>query len=221
MKNDWLTIPIAPNYEINSDLVCRNKRRNRIIAPCYRRGKRSFRVCVAGKQFCRSAQYWRTKAEEALLDEPEFFPVPSLGGKYEINKQGVLRHAVSHSFPTLLRGCYRVLDQNFRRVQKSRNSLLLEVFGETPSKHRVPMPVICSKGNQCFYFDNKIECARFLADKLFFDPYYVAHRLHKHVDEFHGWKITYLDSGDNCYAKELSYEARRQQTLDKKTGLSC
>ena len=25
MKNDWLTIPNAPQYEINSDLVVRNK----------------------------------------------------------------------------------------------------------------------------------------------------------------------------------------------------
>lgn len=55
MRNDWLTVPDAPQYEINSDLVVRNKLTGKTLTPIRLKRKRLERY-LSDVRNCRTCQ---------------------------------------------------------------------------------------------------------------------------------------------------------------------
>jgi len=94
VKDNFLIIPDFPNYEINSELLVRNKKTGKFLKPVLQRGNLfvGLHNGIHCKRVSRSLKYCRELALAATA-KTIFYPVPSLGGKYEISKSGVLRSA--------------------------------------------------------------------------------------------------------------------------------
>lgn len=197
MRNDFLTIPDTPNYEINSQLICRNKFTKQTLTLHPRPGKApyySLRNKFTTKfTIKRSPELLRRQAVAAAKPDT-FEPIPSTGGKYEISPRGVVRN--SHSKHILKRKshghCVQLLLDNGSYVVRSIKDLLWEVHGIILPRRFRPQP--CSAENQHgkFFFQNMKACARFLAPKIFLSVRTIANYLYRH-DKFIGeWSINYL-----------------------------
>lgn len=93
MRENFLTIPDAPDYEINSDLVVRNKTTGRVLKPIVKDGNAYYRLTLGGAKF-RTAKTFRRQAVDAVGNSI-FEPIPSTGGRYEINNAGIVRNALT------------------------------------------------------------------------------------------------------------------------------
>ena len=197
MKNDFLTIPDTPNYEINSQLICSNKFSKQTLtlqsrpnkAPYYSlRNKFTTKFTIK-----RSPKLLRKQAVAAAKPDT-FKPIPSTGGKYEISPRGVVRN--SHSKHILKRRghghCVALRLGNGSYVNRAIKDLLWEVHGIILTRRFRPQP--CSAENQHgkFFFPNMKACARFLAPKLFFAVSTVENHLHRRDKIIGEWSINYL-----------------------------
>lgn len=196
LKNDFLTIPDAPNFEINSELIVRNKIAGNILKGVVNNKVRYYLLRIGDKTFYRSAKSFRRQAVVAAKNQSRWLPVPSLGGKYELSRSGKLRNSNTKRFLNLHTSRNYI---GFRTWFNGKpkfvtlKSLLWEVFGITcsPSKRT---PVSCSAvKNRIFKkFDCLRDLAAFLAaqnNKLSF--YTIEARLSKRCSEIDGWKIKY------------------------------
>ena len=198
MKNDFLTIPNAPDYEINSKLVCRNKITDKFLKPDIRHGKRGdyiyYRLIVDKKIIRLSAKTLRNKAW-APFDKRIFYLVPSLDGKYEVTRTGVLRNVKSKRIlkPKKI-GIYQIQKPNGKIISISLVKIFWEVFGVLPPKSsNTTKPVIVSQGNRCYYFDKKSAAAKFLAPIVFLSKSTIQACLSQRRKEIFGWEINYLE----------------------------
>lgn len=96
MKNDFLLIPDAPAYEINSELCVRNVKTGRFLKPwchCYTK-KFYVRLTVTpdGRTLSRQPRELRRQAVMSIGKGNFFLPIPSTNGRYEINPRGILRN---------------------------------------------------------------------------------------------------------------------------------
>lgn len=195
MREDFLTIPDAPNYEINSELICRNKKTGRLLKKCSLYGQEanftySLRVNKVGRRV--RAITLRNKAE-AAVETMEWLPVPSLGYLYELNKRGALRNIKTKLRNKNIGGCYW-LTIDKENVVVSKTSLLWEVFGILPKNNRLRrQPCIVSKGNQRYHFDSLTEAAKFLAPKIFYSLSQVKYYFWQRKTYIFGWRINYLE----------------------------
>lgn len=117
-----------------------------------------------------------------------FLPIPSLGGKYEINAKGTLRrvedkHKISPVFS--------VSTIDGKRTSRTRDSLLFEVFGIPNFRNRMPVECYCTKDAKCYHFQTLRDCAKFLVPRLFYSQKYIEQQLYSRKPEINGWKITY------------------------------
>lgn len=207
MKNDFLTIPDAPNYEINSKLVVRNKRTGYILKASPRIGKNfnTVTVCNNGKQIKRNVKTFRSQAVTAFKDsklkhDDWWQPIPSLNNLYEINPSGVLRNALTKHVLTVqtsshFRGYVVTIDG--KSVSRSVKTLLWEAHGITHKlPHCVPVATTISKGAERLYFPTFAELARFFVRSLNkkFDS--VRRQLQKRPATIYGWNITYHKPDD-------------------------
>lgn len=197
MKEDFLTIPDLPDYEINSALQVRNKKTRRIMKPrCDSRCKSKYlfvAMKVEGRWTAREVKALRIKALEAHYGS-KFMPIPSFQGKYEITKQGQVRNAKTKRILKVKQGTGKNISFYIGGVSITRSitSLLWETFGIiNRKKSRMRVPIIITKGNQRLYFDSEMDVARYLAPKVFLSipGIYRYFRLRK--AEIYGWQINY------------------------------
>ena len=225
MLENFLPIPDAPNYEINSQLICRNRRTKQILTLQVvpnRRTYYSLRVQGQKHPLKRSPKTLRAQAVEAANPKPFFEPIHSLGGKYEINPRGVVRNVRTK----------KIVKKNFRGtginlyfagkyIVRNIADLLWEAHGIISKQRFRPQPCSAEHSQGKFFFPNMNACARFLAPKLFFCVSRVAHKLNKRVPVIGEWKITYItnDLSDAEWKKEdineLNSEARYHSKRDK------
>ena len=194
MKENFLPIPAAPNYEINSELICRNIKTGYILklfqgktCPYY-----SLRITGSTKCFQRSPKLLRRLAVVAAQNDT-FEPIPSLNYKYEINLRGVVRNSKSkHIMKTKCNGaCVCIQMGKGKYISCAIKDLLWEVHGIIKPRRFRPAP--CSAENQCgkFFFKTKKHCARFLAPKVFLAVSTVYNYLLKREKNIFGWVINY------------------------------
>ena len=207
MKDDWLTIPDAPNYEINSQLICRNKKSGYILKPQKdKHGNPYYSTRTIDKKiYCRSPKLLYRCAKAASVKE-KYIPIPSLNNRYEINSSGSVRNVRTKQ---ILKKCGEGKCVKVRPTCNGKSiticvaDLLWEVHGIIKKRKFRPVPVSCENENGKFFFDNLRDCARFLAPKIYLSWRSIANGyLNKRKGEFHGWKITYLndDINHNDYA---------------------
>lgn len=220
MKENFLTIPDAPNYEINSQLVCRNKRTGKVlklhVVP-KRRSYYSLRPPGWKHTLKRAPETLHRQAVEAVKPKLKFEPIPSLGGRYEIDTRGVVRNALTKKTIKPVRGCIYVYKDG-KLNSHSVKSLLWEVHGIIKTRRCKPIPCYVENQNQKLFFKSLSACARFLAPKLFYAEKTVAHWLWRRDPTAGEWEITYVDE----YPAEVKWNmhglvalARRQQKLEE------
>lgn len=233
MKNLWLTIPDAPNYQINSKLVVRNKLTGKILTP--RPIKRKNGVAATyylhgyGVYICRTAESLLRQAKAA---QGTFEPIPSLGGRYEINAKGVVRNARTKKVLKVDHTRHHQASfygEDGRKFARAIADLLWEVHGIIKPRGLKPAPVLIDNGHQKFFFESKHAAAKFLAPKLHCKWETIAYYMHHlRKPKIGDWNVTYLTSETAELAKDIPWHARsltaianHQAKLDSEVGLSC
>ena len=201
MLENFLTIPDAPKYEINSQLICRNKRTGKILKVYYTAGNKPyyFLYLEGNKSTHRRAKTLRRIAVAAVTLDT-FAPIPSLGGRYEINRRGKVRNAKTKRILKLQNGREYRLVIDGKLIWRSVSNLLWEVHGKIPERLCTRVPCIAENATQKISFPNMSACAGFLAPKVFLGFNTVNCYLNRRKPTIYGWKITYLeDKKGACY----------------------
>lgn len=222
MKNDWLSIPDAPNYEINSQLVMRNRRTKKILAAYtdYKNFKYySLRVSWRTGTVKRSPKTFRAQAEAATV-KGTFKPILSLGGRYEINKHGVVRNArTKRVLKSVRNGKVIKFGCNSEYSSRAVADLLWEVHGQIIKRRYRPQPCFIENAHGKIFFPHLRACARYLAPKISYAVLTVASWLGKRREQIAEWKISYPPkdlSGDVKWnLKGLTALARRQAKCER------
>lgn len=219
MKDNFLTIPCAPNYEINSDLVCRNKKTGKILSLCKHSRHNgvyySLRNSVANKfTIKRSPKNLRRQAVAATKVET-FEPILSLHNYYEINNRGTVRNAETKQIckPTPNGNGVLLFDRKEKKFKgRTIADLLWEVFGRIP-KPRKGCRVLCSAENNHgkIFFDNLVACAKFLAPKVYRSPRTVISYLYERRQSLYGWTITYSPAN-----ADVQYDFRKHNGIARR-----
>ena len=225
MRNDFLTIP-GTNYEINSQLICRNKKTGYVLkkhrdkngSPYYSIRK------VNQKIFCRSPKFFRRAAKAAADVHSTFVPIYSLDNKYEINRAGVVRNVATKLVLKTKANdkCVSIQLSAHKYISRAIADLLWEAHGKIIERRFRPCPCSAESNSEKKFFDNLTQCAHFLAPKVFFAVSTIKNYLCRR-DIFIGeWKITYLESDPTeikSATKENNHVARRMKKLDEELGL--
>ena len=217
MKDDFLTIPELPNYEVNSEFIVRNKKNGRIPkVHISKKGTREVALRHPDNVYRRrSVKVLRRLALAAVNDSIEFFPVPSLDNNYEISIGGILRNVkTKYRLKLSPSGKYSV-PRDGTQTTVSKNMLLLEVFGIFRKGNRLPRPVVITKGDRRIHFDNFRDCARFIAEKHFYAENTIHGHLWRRAENILGWQVTYLDEDQTDYKSSLNKLAHQQRKAEK------
>lgn len=198
MKDDFLTIPDAPNYEINSELIVRNKKTGRLLKLKKSHSGTStfYDLKYHAVRIRRVATTLRNQAVAFAFDS-KFEPVPSLQYRYEFNlKTNQLRNAFTKKIlkPSLGRFKINMNGRGNKAENRSITSLRWEVGGIIPPfGSKVNKPCILSKGNQIFHFDTHLAAAKFLAEKIFYSVKWIRLRFDKRKEFIGDWHVNYLE----------------------------
>lgn len=196
MKDNFISIPDFPNYEINSQLVVRNKLTGRLLKPYTdtRNNRTIVNLFIDGKRTTRSIALLRKLAVECSVNYNSFVPIYS-APLYEINRNGTVRNRRTKKILKPFRGSVNTFNlyitDGKRTIRRSISSLLFETFDITPKNYRPHVPLFISKGNQRFYFNNLSDAASFLAPRLFLSFHSVYYYFRKRKADIYGWHINY------------------------------
>ena len=223
MIENFLTIPAAPNYEINRRLVCRNKKTGYVLKRHKdKNGSDYYSVRTpAGKIYCRSPKFlWRVA--KVAAKEDTFEPIPSLGYRYEINTYGAVRNARTKQILKTKRNgkCISLQIGTGKYFCRAIADLLWEVHGQIIKRRFRPQPCSAENSHGKYFFRTMKDCAHFLAPKLFLSVGVVNTRLNKRIESIGDWKITYLDEFPaevEWNSRGLSGLAHRQAKLEMRT----
>ena len=201
MKNDFLTIPDAPNYEINSQLFVRNKITGFIFAP---KGRHRLTLWHNGKSIGRNLTSFRRQAVCANSDV-SWFPVHSLNCKYELNRNGVLRNSITKKIIKLNSHHLFQVTIDCKTFSVSRKMLMWEVLGSEVKQinFKIPVSITNKERRQYFSFDSLVACARFIAPKINYSVSTIQHKLAKRCTDIFGWRI-YYDSLTNLLNSKMT-----------------
>ncbi len=220
MIENFLTIPAAPNYEINQWLVCRNKKTGYVLKRHKDKNGRAYYSMRTndGKIYCRSPKFLRRVAR-AAANEDTFEPIPSLGYRYEINTYGAVRNARTKQILKTKRNGKSIALQigTGKYFCRAIADMLWEVHGQIIKRRFRPQPCSAENHHGKYFFKTMKDCARFLAPKLFFSVCTVSNYLIRRRPSIGEWKITYLDEFPaevNWNERGLGTFARRQSKLE-------
>ncbi|MBR0288955.1 MAG: hypothetical protein IJQ82_08255 [Selenomonadaceae bacterium] len=222
MKDDFLTIPDAPNYEINSELICRHISSGKIIPlHTHTQGRLYYTLRDDdGKSITRTSTYFRRIAVAAVTPDT-FEPILSLDYRYEINHSGTVRNTKTKRIVKPIaknRKSISFRDSDRNCICRNIDELLWEVHGRTFKPTKQPCPCSIQRGAEFFSFPSLRACAIFLADKLFYTVSTVAYWLCKRPPVIADWHITYLNpvSDIKWNSRALNREAHRQSRIERK-----
>ena len=227
VRENFLPIPDAPNYEINSQLIMRNRKTKQILSLCsdYKKFKHySLHVSWRSGTVKRSPKTFRSQAVAAAKEET-FEPIPSTGGRYEINKQGIVRNSSTKHIlkPTGRGGKVCPLSIGERKYSpRCIADLLWEVFGIIPKRRFSPQPCSIENTQGKIFFPSLCACARFLAQKMYYAVHTVENWLNARRERIADWKISYPPREVyevDWNVTSLAALAKRQAKLDKEVGL--
>lgn len=222
MRENFLTIPDAPRYEINSDLICRVKATGQILTLqidyknfCYYSLRRPDKLwCIK-----RSPKTLRRQAVEAAKLQKQFLPIPSTGGRYEISLKGVVRNArLKQILKRKGKGkCIELWFSGRKSIMRCVADLLWEVHGIIKKRRFRPVRVSVENRHGKFFFQNMKSCARFLVDKIRYSFSKIYRLIFTRKPVVGDWTVTYLDeqfADVNWKSYVLSGLARRQAKLE-------
>lgn len=196
MKENFLPIPDAPNYEINSQLICRVIKTKYVLKIFHRKNNSPYYSLrnpeITKHTIKRSPKLLRRQAVVATQADT-FEPIPSTGGKYEINIRGVVRNSKSkHILKQKANGhCVEMHLGKRIFVMRAIKDLLWEVHGIIKPRRFRPQPCSAENRHGKFFFPNMKACARFLAPQLFLSVRTVSNYLYERKKNIQGWAINF------------------------------
>ncbi len=206
-------IPSLENkYEINKKGVVRNAKTKHILKPVSRSGKQ-FIFSLNGKQVSRNVE---VLIAELFDKEGNYLPIPSLNGKYEINKYGIVRNSKTKKrLSPFKRGGESLVVSvkiNGKDTHRSIPQLLWEVHGALPKKvwFLPPVAVTIQKGVEHYSFESIKKCAKFLSAKEYYSFSWVCHQLFKRKENIYGWKIFYQRQEQADISRPSQFVNRRK-----------
>lgn len=218
IQSGWLTIPDAPNYEINSDLQVRNKITGRFLKlSIKKRGANYYQLwqnTVTGKVIARKPESLLMQARAALA-VTNFAPLLPPFDLYEVDKRGRCRNRLTKKLLQCRNSNQYSLHNQLTKKTCSRsvNDLLWETHGQKKSGFR-RVPVWAEHPSGKFYFTTCIACARFLKDILHYSLQTLITYFKKRKPTIGDWKFTYLVDDEPQWNKHaLNSEARRQKRV--------
>ena len=200
MKNDFLTIPDAPNYEINSELFVRNKKTGHILKSCLPKRNKKPTVTIVkddGKILTRTLENLRLSAELEIL---EWVKVPSLNDLYEFSSKGHLRRIADKRLIKFSNHgqqyyCYGV-QLDGKNIIKTLGSLFWECHGIFPKRTYKIIPVTIRKDGCNRYFPSLKKCAEFLSKFVNYSTVWLRELLRRRKTEIFGWQVEYHEPKD-------------------------
>ena len=197
MKDDFLTIPDAPNYEINSELICRNKTTGYLLklSSLIKFGKKSvYRLYQPDKNVIARTPDTLRRQAEAAASNMKWTPVPSLSYRYETNQFGQLRN-IQTKYVLRRDNCNRYgVRIDGKMFYPSARGLIWEVYGIIPPPtSSLARPCVLVKGNQILHFNSQNAAAKFLAEKLFYSKSTIVAALRTRPREISGWTVRYIE----------------------------
>lgn len=211
IKENFLPIPDAINYEINSQLLVRNKKTGRILTNKKRIDKNAVVTTVwsGTKEIKRSVETFRRQAV-AAVSKTIWEPIPSLNGLYELTTTGKCRNVHTKKSLKLINNKnfigygFSIKGKQYRRTLKN---LLWEVFGKTYKQpHCAPVPnIVFLNGVTAGNFDTLADCARFIARKTTKNFSLLYSRLRRRPLTLCGYTIHYKPTKDLSTVK---YDAK-------------
>lgn len=203
MKEDFLTIPDAPNYEINSELIVRNKKTGKILKGSVRKTKNfCYKVITLcgenGKSTNRALELLRTVAESAVENDHKqeiWVAVPSLNFRYEVDPDGICRNVRTRKILKPFNGTYK-FSVNGQTVYCSIKDLLWETHGIIRKKEKVPIATTVIKGNSRLFFQSLTSAAQFIASQENYIAGWIYRFLNRREKNIFGWEITYHEPDD-------------------------
>ena len=200
VKNNFLPIPDAPGYEVNSQGFVRNIRTGKILKAYKRKDREELTIHIPKYRVRRTVETLRRQANIFHAENEKnnsWLEIPNFGGLYEINSRGKVRNARTKRVKQtrLCNGSECVmLSLNGKSVNRGINSLLWEVHGIIRRKQH---PRICSvkieKKNERHFFQTQIACVEFLSQREFYSKSYVRKKLNNRVEKFCDWNIFYKE----------------------------
>ena len=185
-KDIFLKIPDAPNYEVNGHYVVRNCNTKNVRKP---RPDGYIDITYHGGAVRATASSFYARAL-AVFDAEDWHPVPSLDGRYELDRNGNLRNATNKKLLRRRRTSYQAFSNGkYRPV--SVNRLLHEVYGIELPPESTFVPVIVSKDGESYSFESKTACARFLSGRVFYSVGYIVTMLKSRPRELFGWAVRF------------------------------
>ena len=222
--DDFLPIPDAPNYEINSEFICRNRKTGYVLKPQKLNGKSYYTVYSVDRQRLKRLPTFLRRL--AVGSREDFYePIPSTNFRYEINKCGKVRNARTKKVIQERRNRRAVLLRydGGKQVVRSISNLLWEVYGKVPKRLFKPCPCSAENKHGKHFFPSLTACARFLAPEIFLSAIWSHQRLCNREPTIDEWKITYINEtldDVKWRSSSLSAIAKRQAKLDVQVGLS-
>lgn len=185
---------LGGKYEINRKGVVRNTETKHIISTP--KGKHHYRLYVNGVLICTCQS---VLLAEVFDKKGDFLPVPSLGGKYEINQRGIVRNArTKKRLNHTVKNNRQILSLsiNGRYIQRSVRQMLWEVHGVLPKipQFRSAISVTIQKNNEHYTFESLTKCAKFLSSRVYYSQRYLMDFFKKRVAKIGEWKIFYKEN---------------------------
>lgn len=196
MRNNFLPIPVAPGYEINSQGFVKNARTGRILKPYKPKDRPTAKIHIPKYHVRQTAESLRRQAVTAHKEnnrETSFEIIPNTNGLYEINYRGVVRNVKTKRIlkTRFCKGMECVaLSVNGKAKNRGIKSLLWEVHGIIKSK-QPSVKIIKEKEHYRFQFQK--DCIKFLCKRENYSYDYVRKKLSARVKNFCGWQIFYRE----------------------------
>lgn len=199
-KKSFITIPDAPNYEINGYFKIRNKKTGRFVKGRSKHNANELGSVLITDINKRQRSFgviklYRRAVEAAKNEDGEWALIGIVNNLYEMNLDGVVRNVETKKIlkPQEGRGgkYYNLcIDGKSTRVCLKRlfNSAFDMEYKLRPQK----VPVCVRKGGRAYYFETIRAAAQFLAPKLFYSRDHIARLMGRRQKEIYGYEITYL-----------------------------
>lgn len=190
MKADFLEIPDARGYEVNSEGIVRNAKTGHILT------SKTGYIRIKNTNLKRTGLTYRKQAEAATKDSRHWVTIPGFE-RYEMNDRGFVRNIkTKRKLKPYKLGCeiYRLRADDDKYCNRTTKSLLWLTHGVIPERAKYRCcEVTIAKCGEVLNFKNLQQCAKFLAGREFYNPSYVKFKLIDRAEEFAGWEIEYRE----------------------------
>lgn len=199
-KKSFITIPDAPNYEINGYFKIRNKKTGRFV-----KGRSKHNANERGSVLITDInkrqrsfgviKLYRRAVAAAFNEDGEWALIGIVNNLYEMNLDGVVRNVETKKIlkPQEGRGGkYYNLRFGGKTTRVCLKRLFNSAFDMEYKLRPQKIPVLVRKDGLVYYFETIRAASQFLASKVFYIPHSIGRLMGRREKNIYGYEITYL-----------------------------